>query len=141
MRGYRRVLVSVVASLTLLLRSTEGVANAQTAAGDCQPYTLNGGVLECAASGSPLTQLRTATFIAGSQAAGETLARAMALEVATAPFGSSSGGFTFTFEPSTRTFSRRAGTFGPAFSERSLTIGKGKLSAGFNFRVLSRICG
>ena len=104
---------------------------------------MNGTVLECAAAGSPLSQLRTGTFIAGSEAAGETLARAIALEVATAPFGSSSGGFTFTFNPATRAFSRRAGTFGPAFSERALTIGKGKLSGGFNFlhRSYDRIDG
>ena len=133
MMGVRRELVTLVGTLTLLLWSTEGVATAQGAGGDCQPYTLNGAVLECAATGLPLAQLRTATFIAGSEAAGETLARAMALEVATAPFGSSSGGFTFTFDPLTRTFSRRAGTFGPAFSERALTIGRGKLSGGFNF--------
>jgi hypothetical protein len=90
-------------------------------------------VRECTASGSPRSQLRTGTFIAGSEATGETLARAMALEVATAPYGSSSGGFTFTFDLASRTFQRRAGTFGPAFSERALTIGRGKLSAGFNY--------
>lgn len=120
-------------SLILLLASMEGVADAQGSGGDCEPYVLKGTVLECSASGSLLGQLRTGTFIAGSEAAGETIAQAIALEVATAPFGTSSGGFTFTFEPSTRTFSRRAGTFGPAFSERALTIGKGKLSGGFNF--------
>jgi hypothetical protein len=77
-------------------------------------------------------QLRTATFIAGSAAAGESLAQAMGLEVATAPFGSSSGGFTFTFDSSRLVWDRSASTFGPAFSERALTIGQGKLSAGFN---------
>jgi hypothetical protein len=132
MLASRRVLASIIATVALLSWST-GVASAQSTAGDCQPFTLNGTVLECAAAGSPLNQLRTGTFIAGSEAAGETLARAIALEVATAPFGSSSGGFTFTFDPSTRAFSRRTGTFGPAFSERALTIGKGKLSGGFNF--------
>ena len=105
------------------------LANAQgpTACG------LNGPVIECQATGSARDQLRTATFIAGSEAAGETLAQAVALEVATAPFGSSSGGFTFSFDPETRTWSRTSGTFGPAFSERALTIGRGRLSAGFNF--------
>src|SRR4051812_6723238 len=94
--------------------------SAQTSIADCQPYTLNGAVRECVATGSAFSQLRTGTFIAGSEAAGATLGQAIALEVATAPVGSSSGGFTFTFEPATRTFSRRAGTFGPAFSERAL---------------------
>lgn len=110
-----------------------GIACAQADPDDCQPFALNGSVLECAASGSPRSQLRTGTFIAGSAAAGETLAQAMALEVATAPFGSSSGGFTFTFDSRSRAWSRTAGTFGPGFSERALTIGRGKFSAGFNF--------
>jgi hypothetical protein len=129
----RELLVSLVASVFFLLSSAEGVANGQATGRDCAPYRLNGTVFECDASGSPLSQLRTATYIAGSEAAGEALARAMALEVGTAPFGSSSGGFTFTFEPSIGTFQRRAATFGPAFSERALTIGKGRLSGGFNF--------
>jgi hypothetical protein len=112
---------------------TADIARAQSVSGDCQPYTLKAAVRECAAVGSPLTQLRTGTFIAGSEAVGETLAKAIGLEVATAPVGSSSGGLTWDFDPSTLTGSRRAGTFGPAFSERAVTIGKGKLSAGFNF--------
>ena len=94
---------------------------------------LNGFVIECHPAGTPREQLRTATFIAGSEAVGETLAQAVGLEVATAPFGSSSGGFTFLFERDTRTWSRTSATFGPAFLERALTIGRGKLSAGFNF--------
>ena len=140
MMASRRVVVSLVAALSLSWST--GVARAQSS-GDCQPFALNGTVLECAAAGLPLSQLRTGTFIAGSEAAGETLARATALEVATAPFGSSSGGFTFTFNPATRAFSRRAGTFGPAFSERALTIGKGKMSGGFNYlhRSYDRIDG
>ena len=124
---------SIAAHLALVLTLAPAVTHAQGTASDCQPFVLNGPVAECSASGSPLDQLRTATFIAGSEAAGETLARAIALEVATAPYGSSSGGFTFTLNPITRVYSRRSGTFGPAFSERALTIGKGELSVGFNY--------
>ena len=78
-------------------------------------------------------QLRAGTFIAGSAATGETVSRALALEVATAPAASSSAGLTYTFDLWTRTFARRAGTFGPAFSDRAVTIGRGKLSGGFSF--------
>jgi hypothetical protein len=60
------------------------------------------------------------------------LARSIGLEVATAPFGSTSGGFTFTFDPVLRTFSRSANTFGPAFSERATTSGRGRFSGGAN---------
>ncbi len=113
-----------------------GAAYGQTDPDECGPYVLNGTVLECAASGSLRQQLRTGTFIAGSAATGETLAQALGLEVATAPVGSASGGFTFTFDPDRRGWSRTSPTFGPSFAERALTIGKRKLSAGFN--VLSR---
>jgi hypothetical protein len=70
--------------------------------------------------------------LAGSAATGEVLAKSIALEVATAPFGSTSGGFTFTFDSSRRIWTRTASTFGPAFSERALTSGRGKVSAGVN---------
>ena len=115
----------VVVSLSLLAP----VAHAQGPTG----CGLSGTVIECPATGTPREQLRSATFIAGSEAAGETLAQAVALEVATAPFGSSSGGFTFSFDQETRTWSRTSGTFGPAFAERALTIGRGRFSAGFNY--------
>jgi hypothetical protein len=118
--------------MVMALSLLPAVTYAQGAASDCVPFLLNGSVAECSASGTPMQQLRTATFIAGSEAAGETLARALALEVVTAPSGSSSGGFTFTLNPITGVHSRRSGTFGPVFSERAVTIGKGKISVGFN---------
>jgi hypothetical protein len=61
------------------------------------------------------------------------LANLVGLEVSTAPIGTSSGGFTFTFDSQLGTFRRLTGSFGPAFGERSLTIGKGKFGAGFNW--------
>jgi hypothetical protein len=57
----------------------------------------------------------------------------LSLGVSTAPLGTSTGGFTFTFDNSTGTFTRTSQSFGPAFGKRSLTIGKGKASAGFNW--------
>ena len=56
-----------------------------------------------------------------------------ALEISTAPFGTSTGSFTFTFDNRTGTFVRAAESFGPAFGKRSLTNGRGKLSVGFNW--------
>lgn len=77
-------------------------------------------------------RVRYVACLAGSAAAGEVLARSIGLEVATAPFGSTSGGFTFTFDPQLRTFLRSANTFGPAFSERATTSGRGRFSGGAN---------
>jgi hypothetical protein len=64
---------------------------------------------------------------------GEVIADLVGLEISTAPLGSSAGGFTFTFDPVTRTFSRAAPTFGPSFSERAITAGEGRASFGINF--------
>jgi hypothetical protein len=84
------------------------------------------------ASNSLDARVRYVACLAGSTAAGEVLARSIGLEVATAPFGSTSGGFTFTFDPVLRTFSRSANSFGPAFSERATTSGRGRFSGGAN---------
>jgi hypothetical protein len=85
-----------------------------------------------AANASLAGRVRYVACLAGSAATGEALARSIALEVSTAPFGSTSGGFTFTFDASTRSWTRTASTFGPAFSERALTAGRRKISAGVN---------
>lgn len=55
-------------------------------------------------------------------------------QLATFPTGSSSGGFTYTFDPALGTFSRASDSFGPAFAERALTVGKGKLNFGINYQ-------
>jgi hypothetical protein len=55
------------------------------------------------------------------------------LEVSTAPFGTATGSFTFTFDSQLGTFTRSTTSFGPAFGKRSTTIGKGKASVGFNW--------
>lgn len=50
------------------------------------------------------------------------------------PLGSSTGGLTYSFDSAVGTFRRGSDSFGPAFAERALTIGKGRLSAGFNYQ-------
>jgi hypothetical protein len=64
---------------------------------------------------------------------GEVLADLVGLEISTAPLGSSAGGFTFTFDPVSRTFTRAAPSFGPSFSERAVTAGTGQASFGINY--------
>lgn len=53
------------------------------------------------------------------------------------PLGSSTGGLTYTFDAALGTFRRGSPTFGPAFAERALTIGRGRLSTGFNYQHTS----
>ena len=61
------------------------------------------------------------------------LASLASLEISTTPLGTSTGGFTFSFDPQVRAWTRSTSSFGPSFSERSLTTGRGKVSAGFNW--------
>jgi hypothetical protein len=62
-----------------------------------------------------------------------TLATLASLEVSTAPLGTASGGFTYTFDPGTGTFVRSSDSFGPSFSRRSLTGGRARASWGVNW--------
>ncbi len=58
----------------------------------------------------------------------------LASQFANFPLGSSTGGFTFTFDETTGSYARGSTSFGPAFSERSRTIGRRKFSAGLNYQ-------
>jgi hypothetical protein len=49
-------------------------------------------------------------------------------QVSLFPLGSSSAGFTYAYDSSLGTFNRTTQTFGPAFAERTATVGKGKYS-------------
>jgi hypothetical protein len=64
---------------------------------------------------------------------GDALGLAAQLGVAMTPLGDASGGFLITLDPSTGLQVRAATTFGPAFAERALTSGEGKVSIGVNF--------
>jgi hypothetical protein len=76
--------------------------------------------------------LSTLTAPAGPTA-GEALGMAAGLEIGTAPFGTSSGGFVTKLDPSTGLQVRTATTFGPSFANRALTSGEGKVSVGATF--------
>jgi hypothetical protein len=69
----------------------------------------------------------------GATHVGEAIGLATKLAVATAPFGSSSGGFLIKLDPSTGLQVRTATTFGPAFAERALTSGEGNVSLGVSY--------
>ena len=58
----------------------------------------------------------------------------LATQFATFPLGSSTGGLTYVFDESLGTLRRGSASFGPLFAERALTIGRGKLNAGFNYQ-------
>jgi Putative MetA-pathway of phenol degradation len=58
-------------------------------------------------------------------------------QLPTFPLGSSSGGFTYTFDPALGVPRRSSSTFGPAFAERPLTNGRRQLSVGFTYQHTS----
>ena len=57
----------------------------------------------------------------------------MANQLTNFPLGSSSGGFTYTFDATTGAFIRSSSSFGPAFTERAVTLGRGRFSVGMNY--------
>src|SRR4030095_2843290 len=68
---------------------------------------------------------------------GDALGLATKLGVATAPFGVSLGGFLIKLDPTTGLQVRTATTFGPAYAERALTNGEGKVSVAMNFKSVT----
>ena len=68
-------------------------------------------------------------------------ARQMNVELGTQllsfPLGSSSGGFSFTRDARTGELSMSSETFGPAFAERAITIGRGQTNVGYAFQSTS----
>jgi Putative MetA-pathway of phenol degradation len=117
-RFVRHALTSLTA-LALL----PGAAVAQTAATDTgfSPRQVLIKLTSAAGAGSGVSNI------------GEAIADLVGLEVSTAPIGSSAGGFTFTFDPATRSFMRAAPSFGPMFGDRAITAGEGRAGIGVNF--------
>jgi hypothetical protein len=62
---------------------------------------------------------------------------ALLAQLATYPVGYSSGGFTYTFDSATATERRTSPSFGPAFADRPLTIGKGRWNVGLTYQHAS----
>jgi len=57
----------------------------------------------------------------------------LANELSSFPLPSSSGGFTYTYDPKLGTFTRGSDSFGPFFAERADTVGKGRFNVGLNY--------
>lgn len=57
----------------------------------------------------------------------------LALQLASFPLASSAGGFTYRYDSALGTFTRATESFGPIYTERADTIGKGKFNLGLNY--------
>ena len=73
-----------------------------------------------------------------SQAAAQGVLRQLnagiATQISTFPIGSSSAGFTYTFDEGLGVYNRTTESLGPIFTERPLTAGKGKFTFGVNYQ-------
>jgi hypothetical protein len=80
--------------------------------------------------------IATGDFVRDEQAAAETrdlLARFLSLELATIPVSSSAGGFTYRLDSALGMVVRSSDSFGPFFTERSLTTGRHRASFGVGY--------
>jgi hypothetical protein len=57
----------------------------------------------------------------------------LAGELSSFPLASSGGGFTYRFDPELGVLTRTTNSFGPVYTERAETIGKGRFNFGLNF--------
>jgi hypothetical protein len=81
--------------------------------------------------------VQTADVVKDRQAAEatrDTVARALLIELATLPITTSSGGFTYRFDPEIGTVARVTEGFGPFFVDRATTSGRGQASMSMAFR-------
>jgi hypothetical protein len=73
----------------------------------------------------------------GARPIGESIGLTTALEIATQPLSSSSGGMVFKLDPATGLLARVSTTFGPSFAERALTAGEGEVAIAATFSATS----
>jgi hypothetical protein len=67
------------------------------------------------------------------RATGIVINQALVTQLSTFPISSTSGGFTYSYDATVGTFTRSSDSFGPLFTERAQTIGKGKWNVGFSY--------
>jgi len=84
--------------------------------------------------------VQTGDFARDQQAAlatRDTIARALLVELATLPITTSSGGFSFRFNPALGTVERAEQSFGPFFIDRATTAGRNQASLSMTYRYSS----
>src|SRR5512144_1869374 len=67
----------------------------------------------------------------------EQLNNELAIQLSTFPLASSAGGFAYRLDPALGVFTRVTDSFGPIYTERADTNGKGKFAMGLNFSYFS----
>jgi hypothetical protein len=125
LRSGRPFLRTVLLIASILGMSTAAPAFAQQSMTDVLTFLLTN------------RSIPTGDFVRDEQAAIDTrdvFARFMTIELATIPVSSSSAGFTYRLDPALGTVVRSSDSFGPFFTERSLTSGRRQAFLGVGFR-------
>lgn len=121
----RRRGVAVVLVATLLLAARAQPANAQQSISDVLSFLVTN------------RSIATGDFVRDEQAAAatrDTISQLLVLELGTLPITSSAGGFAYRLDPTLGTVTRSSDSFGPFFTERSLTTGRGHASLAMSYR-------
>ena len=71
--------------------------------------------------------------IAAARATGDTMSRLLLVELSTQPVSAASPGFVYRLNPALGAPERASASFGPFFTERSLTTGAGRLTLGASY--------
>jgi hypothetical protein len=72
---------------------------------------------------------------AATRQTSDTLTRLLLVDLATVPISSSASGFVYRFDAGLGTIARASDSFGPFFTERSLTSGRGQISVGMTVQT------
>ncbi|HEX7086739.1 MAG TPA: hypothetical protein VF198_10270 [Vicinamibacterales bacterium] len=126
-------------SILLLILVTAAPAAAQSAS----PPTLSqifqelfgpNGLVVSSEDVLPDGSTHSAHFNAGFQSNFTQFNTALASQLTSLPLPSPASGFTYSFDAATGTFVRTTRSFGPILSDRAETIGRGRMSFGYNFQ-------
>ncbi len=120
-------IVRVAATVLLVAAAASSVSAQQQSA---QPQQTMNDVLTFLLTNQSVQTGDFAKDQAATLATRDTISRALLVDIATMPLGTSSGGFTYQFNPTLGTLERRSSTFGPFFVERALGAGPNRLSIG-----------
>ena len=120
--------VAVAIAASLLVGVSAAQANAQDSISEVLTFLVTN------------RSIPTGDFARDEQAAvatRDTIAGFLVMEFATLPVTASSGGFTYRMDPGLGTVTRSSDSFGPFYTERTLTAGRGHSSVGVSYRTVT----
>jgi len=125
----KRLSILIVAGVAMLVTKS---ASAQSLVDQMRELFLQSVVLSTTPGGVGIVA-HTPVFVNDARVLEATtlidqISQQIGSQVSLFPLGSSSAGFTYAYDSSLGTFNRTTQTFGPAFAERTATVGKGKYS-------------